>query len=546
MKILNTAKPTPEPKDPNYISILAGELVETADKYLGDKSQPYFRKSNGFSPSATNECARRFVYLMGGVEIVPDVGPQLRRIFDNGDSVHERIVKYFREANILLATEERILSKPVPISGYIDAIVELDATPFIVEIKSINDRGFEARKQMQKPKDDHYKQIQLYMHVRGIHQGLVWYENKNCVPDTARALTRNGWRYHYELKEDDDIMTFNSIDHTLEWEHFSNKKLVYPFDDDLYRVGNKQSNFLATDKHRWFVKDRKNRFKTVHTDELNSSHWIPYHADFNGGTNLLNPYEAEVMGWLVTDGWTNGRSYVIYQSKEEGINKLRSLLRPEDYTEKEYSGNYTSGHINHFTLRGELRELFRKLLPQKSDICSVVGLLNRPALEAMYRGYLGGDGSWTSSGHGVQLGQKDGPTKEAFQIICTLLGMRLNLNEGKVSCYPGNRNYLRAYKPQKEHYAGEVWCPQTNNGYWLMEQNGKVIITGNTQEWLVLLVEYNAKYVEDIMERYGRIYDVHLAGDIPKRPHRQTSKICQGCDVKDRCWTDDREGTEKL
>lgn len=189
--LMEKAYPKPEPVGKDVINAKANRAFEVIDATLLEKSKPYWRKSNGFSPSATNECARRFTYLLEGVEIKPDVGEQLRRIFDNGDDVHSRIVRYFEQSAILVEAERRLLTEGVPISGYIDAIIQVDGMQFIVEIKSINERGFDARKNMRRPKDDHYKQIQLYMWGTGIHQGIVWYENKNTQAWLPLVVTYN-------------------------------------------------------------------------------------------------------------------------------------------------------------------------------------------------------------------------------------------------------------------------------------------------------------------------------------------------------------------
>ena len=176
MKFLATAIPKPE-TSPEEMEENAAEFIAAVEKMLEDQSQPYFRKAKGFSPSSTNDCARLAVYLLEGVELTPSIGARLRRIFDNGHSLEDRINKYIEP--YIVEREKRIISEPVPISGFIDFIVEYEGQKYILEIKSINDRGYEARKQMRRPKDEHLRQIQLYMHVTGIHQGIVWYENKN-------------------------------------------------------------------------------------------------------------------------------------------------------------------------------------------------------------------------------------------------------------------------------------------------------------------------------------------------------------------------------
>ncbi len=191
MKFLETVNPTPppEPEVPEDIKANGLEFISTVEKHLADQSAPYFRTAKGFSPSSTNDCARLAVYLLEGVEVRPSVGPQLRRIFDNGNYVQNRISSYIKP--YIIEEERRILTSPVPISGYIDFVIKFNEIEYILETKSINERGFEARKNLKRPKDDHYRQIQLYMHATGIHQGFVWYESKNTQEWLTLFVTYN-------------------------------------------------------------------------------------------------------------------------------------------------------------------------------------------------------------------------------------------------------------------------------------------------------------------------------------------------------------------
>lgn len=508
-------------------------------------------EDDGFHPSIlggyTGKCGRRNVYLLRSVEKRGFIDPRIQRVFGNGHGVHDRIQKLLHTMGIDFKDETEVKTDKFgpPISGHADGEAQWEGEGILIEIKSCSDEVFVNRLKWKKPKDEHFDQCNIYALVLGYKKIWIIYENKNCVPDSARILTRSGWKNHWDLVNGEDIMTYNYDLHQLEWEQYSGNKLVYHMEDEpIYRVGNKQASFLATDKHRWAVQNGKGEMEVRYTDELNSNSWIPYHAHYFDQRSAWSDYEAGVLGWWATDGWTDGRQYVIYQSKDEGREALRSLLDPEEYTERVYEGDYKSGQISHFYLTGSLRDKLRSMIVSKSRMPEVVGSMGRSQLEAFYRGALGGDGSWSSSGLGVQFGQLDGPVKEAFQIACTLTGRRLNLNEGKVSCYPGSREWMRTHKPVEERYTGDVWCPQTKNGFWLMEQDGKVVVTGNTQETKIFERKASPEKAMKIIDKWYAEWLCHQDGELPKRPYKIGSPTCAGCDVAYHCLPDNEIGVD--
>lgn len=161
----------------------ASKFSEELDIFLTTKNKKSFKQRNGFAPSETNQCARYLVYLLQGVEIVQNIDSQLQRIFDNGHKVHERLTQYFKDFGVLEAAEvliEHPPHLPVPIGkAFADAIIVWNNQRIVVEIKSCRSEMFLARKMYEKPKDDHYRQIQLYMDALQIDYGMIIYEDKN-------------------------------------------------------------------------------------------------------------------------------------------------------------------------------------------------------------------------------------------------------------------------------------------------------------------------------------------------------------------------------
>lgn len=160
----------------------ASRLQEKLDEHLCNYT-PYYKKRNGFAPSDTIMCGRRDVYLMRGVEFHPDISGRLKRIFDNGNSFHERITKYFDDMDILIGAELELSSETPPIPKcFLDALIFWEGELVILEFKSVGEEGFAWRKDLNKPKDDHVRQLRIYMRLMGmynIRKSIIIYENKN-------------------------------------------------------------------------------------------------------------------------------------------------------------------------------------------------------------------------------------------------------------------------------------------------------------------------------------------------------------------------------
>ena len=153
-------------------------LTEGVDEHLQKRNAPAFKQVSGFHPSYTNQCSRYWYYLFNGVEMTQSFSPQTYRIFDNGHAVHNRLYSYFRDMGILVEEEIPVKNDSPPIEGTADGIIEWYGRK-LIELKSISSEGFHYRKLYNKPKDEHYRQAQIYMRCLNLDSGYVIYENKN-------------------------------------------------------------------------------------------------------------------------------------------------------------------------------------------------------------------------------------------------------------------------------------------------------------------------------------------------------------------------------
>jgi hypothetical protein len=136
-------------------------------------------KSGAFYPSMLgNPCDRNLYFAYHGQ--LPDqvIEAKTARIFDVGSSLEIRMQKYFERTGIFLAAEQTVRLENPPISGRYDFLLRHDEYGrIILELKSINDAGFAAL--IEAPKSDHLVQLQIYLNLVGMENGILLYENKN-------------------------------------------------------------------------------------------------------------------------------------------------------------------------------------------------------------------------------------------------------------------------------------------------------------------------------------------------------------------------------
>jgi len=320
-----------------------------------------------------------------------------------------------------------------------------------------------------------------------------------CVPETAEILTKVGWKKYTDLKIGEDVLTYNVDKNGTEWQPVEDIA-VFNFDDELVHIKNKTNvDFLCTEDHRWPVETTKHKVKgklydgerkIIRTYKLNTTHSLKLSAlPLKDRDSIITPRDAAIIGWIVTDGTIKhvGKDKksiwaTIYQSPKKYADEIRELIK--DYGAKELV-HPTTGVIS-FPLKASYTNTIKYWLEDISRLPELVSQLSNEALEAMYDAMIKAEGTTFRKNNkttAVMFSQLRGPVLDAFQIICQLLGKSFYTknNNGYV-----NRKYNNVFVTNldifKEHYKGKIWCPKTANSTWIMRQNGRPIITGNT--WL--------------------------------------------------------------
>jgi hypothetical protein len=153
-------------------------LVETIDSYL--KTRPKDKRArNCFHPSSLHKPAKELYRLYLEGDNSQEFEPRIKRIFDNGHAVHDRLQTYLGNAGVLLQAEVPVESKEYEIIGHTDGILQIGAVKGILEIKSMNANTFYSTYE---PKEEHLIQVNIYMFCAGIERACLLYE---CKDDQA-------------------------------------------------------------------------------------------------------------------------------------------------------------------------------------------------------------------------------------------------------------------------------------------------------------------------------------------------------------------------
>lgn len=81
------------------------------------------------------------------------------------------------------------------------------------------------------------------------------YRGMACYSKDTEVLTKNGWKYFYELNNDDEIATLNKDTYKLEYHKYLNF-FEYDFNGNMYLIKDNFIDLLITPNHNVFTKGR--------------------------------------------------------------------------------------------------------------------------------------------------------------------------------------------------------------------------------------------------------------------------------------------------
>jgi hypothetical protein len=343
------------------------------------------------------------------------------------------------------------------------------------------------------------------------------YMKAECVPLDSEILTRNGFKKYNELTIGEEVLAYDGSADECKWTPLQEVSVYDKQPIVAMSTAGTQFIIRCTKEHSWAVrlpgykecgtgerkvrgpyKKRGKEIRLIQTNEMNTSGKVIMAApQREPETSLLDPFEAQVLGWAVTDGTIKRvGNYVrigICQSKEENFSAIRSLM---DVIAPGYKECITPARMRTFPtgktcavkpqywwyLPGDISKyiLQKADFRTREDLPKIVTRLSPPARRAMLDVMMMADGD-----KNLIFAKGHKPVIEAFEILCALEGIATGRTHAKDTIFTKRMRKTRhtacvnlAYCP-----AGieDVWCPTTQYGTWVMRQNGQVVITGNTK-----------------------------------------------------------------
>lgn len=253
------------------------------------------------------------------------------------------------------------------------------------------------------------------------------HSSPNCVPTSTKALTRNGWKAWNELIVGEDILAYDMESKSKKWtpllavSHFP--------EAEIYSFGQKHPSkrLYCTSNHSWVVRGRDAKGNDA-TEKLVEARYLKH----NRPIRVNAPFDNDVT-------------------------KSDFRLLQEKY---------------------------------ERDWVSQVCKLSDVELHSIMQGFLLADGC--RHGDTWQFAQSEGNLLEAFMLCLYLITDTRTSAVNKTPLAGPNqrmgynviqtKNTWMRTKDMSLRFEciGEVWCPTTQYGTWVMKQGDFITITGNT------------------------------------------------------------------
>jgi anaerobic ribonucleoside-triphosphate reductase len=322
-----------------------------------------------------------------------------------------------------------------------------------------------------------------------------------CVSEDTEILGKDGWKTHKELKEGDNIATFNIEKGTIEYlpvqRIFSRK-----YEGKMFNLKNRISDQLISPEHRVlrkrFNSDNYALEKIEKVMELKSPFIVPVGSEgYIGGDESINEDIIKLIAWVISEGTFDkgerGTGRVsIYQSKIKNFSKYSEILSICDslklkYTERIQEGIGEECNVIRFDANST-----RKILGYfNSDIKKGINFVPENIINSgtetariFLETYIKGDGI-----EGCKIATVSKEIKDSLLQVIANAGygatVRLRKPVGSISkkdlyiirLIKHKDTYINTVK--KVNYKGIIWCPSTINETFVARRNGKIFITGN-------------------------------------------------------------------
>lgn len=356
-------------------------------------------------------------------------------------------------------------------------------------------------------------------------QKILWeIGNQGCTTPDAEALTPDGWMNLEQLQANPgiEIATINPESGKFEWQPAELN--VFSYSGKLVKYKGQRIDHVYTPEHDMWVRQAKSENWKKRKAAVTSGYdWRVRGGaeDFSGSITIPviektrlkpevkfsdNRLYAQFIGWWVSEGYTSEDGRIsVCQSPE---------VNPENYAEIcdmldemseifDFTHKYASPNQRRFSHKGLSQWLITEFgrLDNERHLPRWVKELPVHCLSIILKTLHKGDGdskegTWRYSTVSSQLA--DDVQEIAVKLGFSTYKTKETRETQDIYRVHISENGVIALPPSGEvDYDGTVWCPTVPNGLWVMRQNGRAIVTGNSvQGDAFIKIAYEPAYTD--------------------------------------------------
>jgi len=204
-----------EQKQIDILNIIETQLRKRFDKFKTYKAEPALKPS-----SIGHPCLRKIYYDYWRVDQDTPFDYKSEIIFNMGSKLHEMVQAWLKDSDVFVSYQDKKnkyeIEFPVEApdllikKGKIDGILKIDNKLWILEIKTINDIGFDF---LTEPKKDHTYQGMLYVFLfeENLQRGLYPAYDKVFKNEDKQPLNVEGIIYLYLNKNSAKLKSYTVL-----------------------------------------------------------------------------------------------------------------------------------------------------------------------------------------------------------------------------------------------------------------------------------------------------------------------------------------------
>jgi len=310
---------------------------------------------------------------------------------------------------------------------------------------------------------------------------------ENCVPRDTQILTKDGWKYWYQLKIGDEVFSLNTETRKNEYCKLTAINLYEK--KSLIELKTSRFRAVCTPEHKWLIGNNPKKIQKVATKDLKTCHKIVQAVKQDVEPSVL----GKKLGWLMCDcdiKYASGMPSTAYisQSKVKQV-KILTELFGEPRKVKKVKENWLQNYEWIVHQKDVLEILGKFDIVTYKDLSRAMAKANIEDVAGCFESVMLADGY---KGHFASTYKE---LVDAVQIMCVRLGIATSFITERMQKNSTKPLYTLGIKSSKNTYVSEisfrnmpphdVWCPTTENGNWFMRQGSFVTLTSNceTSAW---------------------------------------------------------------